>query len=411
MMIKLFEEYSRKTVIGGLGNRVEKERFIEFFDTYNSLKMSDADIKKLIKLDKEYEEIRHPRKTAYMKEITNLEEEKDKFFNELKKGKKYNPIFRHHPQPYDRNKMAEKAKNLIKEFQKFDCFLSKYYIERLEFLVTYAELKKMDMRSIKYGQGMLDLYGGSVDPRLVSEAKTIISQNPYKKERESQDFLNANELKKIAERELKILGYDKWKVTIEDNILPRMCVKDTYTVNINKNAKFGKNTISGLLAHELAGHVGRRFYGEKTGLNLFRGGLTGKNQFDEGLAIYNSLQVKDIKPNVLFNIAFFVLLADKCTEMDFYDLFKYGKNYIKNNDDKLFSKVTRIKRICEDTAMLFGDIEEQEYLSGYLLVNKMSDEQRDEILKFNVGPDNFSDLDRIKAFLNLNSFHSTTNKE
>ena len=34
----------------------------------------------------------------------------------------------------------------------------------------------------------------------------------------------------------------------------------------------------------------------------------------------------------------------------------------------------------------------------------MSDEERDDILKYNIGPDQMDDLDNIKAFLEVNEF-------
>ena len=402
--LRLFEGYSRSTWIGQIQERPDREKFVEFFHTYSSLKMSEQDLQQLLKLDKEFAQVRELRKSSYMKEVLNLDEERDRFFAALKEGKVYNPVFRHHPHPYDRNRMVERGQALIQKFRKLDCFLSPYYIGKLEFLVTFGKIKKMDLDSPAYGRAMLELYGSKINPSLLAEAERIIAKHPYKKRSESSKKISAQELAKLVKQELEKLGYDKWKVIISDKIIPRMSVQDKYTVSINAGASFTKQDIPGLLAHEVKGHVGRRFYGDKTGLNLFLSGLPGKNQFDEGLAIYNSLQVKTPKPNVLFNIAFFVVLASKCHELDFYELFQFGKQYIPNDDKKLFSKVMRIKRICHDTSLLAGDLEEQEYLSGYLLVAKMTDEQREEILKYNIGPEQFGELDRIKAFLRLNGF-------
>jgi|694.fasta_scaffold15843_14 hypothetical protein len=402
--VHIFENYSRQTFVRQLQERPEQQKFVEFFHTYKELKMSGEDIDQLIKLDRDFDRVRELRKTSYMKEILNLDEERDKFFAALEKGEVYNPVFKHHAQPYDQNHMVERAQALIKKFQDLDCFLSPYYIEKLEFLVTFGKIKKMDPDSPAYGRAMLDLYGGRVNPVLVAEAERILAKNPYQKRKGSSTDISAREMVKIVRDELKNLGYSKWKVVVYDNMIPRMGVKDAYEVKINADASFSKADIPGLLAHELAGHVGRRFYGDQTGLFLFRSGLPGKNQFDEGLAIYKSLQVKTAKPNVLFNIALFTVLASRCHEMTFYELFQFGKRYLPKDDKKMFSKVMRIKKICHDTSMLTGDLEEQEYLAGYLLVSKMSDAQREEILKYNIGPEQFGELDRIKAFLKLNHF-------
>ena len=44
------------------------------------------------------------------------------------------------------------------------------------------------------------------------------------------------------------------------------------------------------------------------------------------------------------------------------------------------------------------------YLKGYKLVTLMSDEDRDDILKYNIGPDQMEDLENIKVFLDVNKF-------
>lgn len=201
--------------------------------------MSPENIKLLKKLDREYRQVRKLRRSSYMREILNLDSEREKFLEAVARGDKYNPVFRHHPQSYDSNGLVEKAEALRDKFERLDCFLSKYYLECLDFLIQLAKVKKMNFNTEAYGQAMLDLYGGRVDPSLVQEAERLIAENPYVK---------------------------------------------------------------------------------------------------------------------------------------------------------------------VETSILTGDLEEQEYLAGYLLVAKMTDAELDEILKYNIGPDQFAELDQIKAFLSINGF-------
>ena len=110
----------------------------------------------------------------------------------------------------------------------------------------------------------------------------------------------------------------------------------------------------------------------------------GKNQFDEGLAIYNSLyKVETPKPNILFNISFMTIMTGQLQNLDFFDLFQFGKKYIPSSDSNLFSKLARMKRVCHDTSALVGDFYEKDYLDGFLRVSKMNDKEREEIKKFN----------------------------
>lgn len=376
-----------------------------FMDSMNfpELKMSENDLQLLKKMDKEYGEIYSIRNLDWHREVINIEEEKKKFFDHLKRGERYNPIFKHNPEMFTENKMIEKAKDLRNRFNSFVCYLSQFYIERLDFLITYGEAMRMDKDSQEYINSIIKLYTPPTE-NLVFAAQKIIEKNPYKSTKNSERSIDAEEMKIKMEKVLIDLGYDMWKVKVVDTITPRMNVKDEYIVNINKDATFSEEDFKGLIEHEIKGHVARRWYGDKTGLILFRNGLMGKNHYDEGLAIYNSLyNVKKPKPNILFNISFMAIMTGRIKNLDFFDLFQFGKQYIPD-EEMLFSKICRMKRISRNTASFVGDFYEQDYLDGFLMVCKMNDKERDDIKKFNIGPINYGKLDQIKSFLIINGF-------
>ena len=390
--------------IGEMPKRNEEEKFLDFVKMYSDLKMSPMDLQKLKKMDQEYGEICSLRNLDWHRKILNLEEEREKFFSNLERGRRYNPIFEHNPELFTENGAIEKAKNLRDRFKLFECYLSQFYVERLEFLIQYGEAMLMDKDSQEYVNSILKIFSPP-EESLVLEAQKIISENPYEKVNKSERPIDAEKMKVKIEGALKELGYDKWKVEIVDTITPRMNVKDEYIVNINKNAIFSEDDFKGLVEHEIKGHVGRRWHGDKTGLILFRNGIMGKNKLDEGLAIYNSLyKVETPKPNILFNISFMTIMTGQIQNLDFFDLFKFGKKFIPDSDKTLFSKIARMKRVCHDTSVLVGDFYEQDYLDGFLRVSKMNDKEREEIKKFNIGPNNYHMLDHIKAFLTVNGF-------
>ena len=125
---------------------------------------------------------------------------------------------------------------------------------------------------------------------------------------------------------------------------------------------------------------------------------------DEGLAIWKSLDVKNPKPNILFNISLFVIITYNLDKMNFAELFTLIRDTYKIDDQTAYSKVARCKRYCADTSVLFGDAYEHEYLAGYLDVEKMNDQQRDDILKYNIGLRQLKELPKIKKFLDVNGF-------
>ena len=389
---------------GEIPPRNEEGKFLEFVKMYSDLKMSSKDLQKLKEMDKEYGEVYSLRNLDWNRKILNLEEEKDKFFEFLEQGKRYNPVFDHNPEIYTENGMISKAKDLRDRFKLFECYLSSFYVERLDFLIQYGEAMLMNKDSQEYINSIVKIFPPP-DKNLILEAERMIEENPYEKVKKSERTIDAEEMKVKMEGALKDLGYDRWKVKVVDTITPRMNVKDEYIVNINKKSKFSENDFKGLVEHEIKGHVGRRWYGDKTGLILFRNGIMGKNQFDEGLAIYNSLyKVETPKPNILFNSSFMAIMTGQLQNLDFFDLFQFGKKYMPDSDKKLFSKLARMKRVCHDTSVLVGDFYESDYLHGFLRVSKMNDKEREEIKKFNIGPNNYHKLDNIKAFLTVNGF-------
>lgn len=67
----------------------------------------------------------------------------------------------------------------------------------------------------------------------------------------------------------------------------------------------------------------------------------------------------------------------------------------------------RFKRVLCDCSRPGGDgHSETDYLCGYQLVKNMSEQRRDDIIKYNIGPSHIKDLPKIKKFLKLNKFES-----
>ena len=199
------------------------------------------------------------------------------------------------------------------------------------------------------------------------------------------------------------LGYN-FEVQIDNNMLPRMNVK-MGKVNVNKTSRFSENDIEGLIAHEIKGHVGRRFYGKETGLWLFAYGLQSSSTYDEGLAVWNSLNlVKHKKDNVMFNIAMKTCVSYLMFEMDFCDLFDWVKKKAPTMTDyTAFKIIVRPRRRNKDCEIKSGE-PMTTYFKGYNMVKDMDNKMRDDILHYNIGPNQIFELENIKEFLKVNKF-------
>lgn len=385
---------------------------IKTFDQYlrdKYFKLSEKDKEYLLELDKKYGELAIIfRKEFRAKNVMNLDDEFDKFIEHKKVGEKYFPKLDLEQIESSIDIKAEFEK-LLAKFENFSSFISKFYIEKIKGFLNSIKLsekyKKMS-ESGEYGEKSMDKNRGGSFPSLAeyNYALQIINDYPYEVVKKGVRNIDAEGAAKLFQKKIDELGYE-YKVKLVKGMLPRVNVTPEGIVRVNPDAMFSMTDIEGLYQHELCGHVGRRYYGYKTGLNLFVIGLPESNTYDEGLAIWNSINnVKKPKPNIMFNIAIKAIITYHLYDKDFCELFDFIKELVPNMSDKtLFRSIVRLKRGVGD-CKIYGGALESGYFKGYNLVTVMSDEERDDILKYNIGPDQMNDLDNIKTFLEVNEF-------
>lgn len=376
------------------------------FDNYmfesNSIYRLTPEMKaKLLELDEKYHKLIEKFRTKYVATTcSNIREEFDKFMAAKKNGQKYYPQLEIENSEVDES-LIEKFEKLKDEFKeiKNECYVSKFYIDKIESMVGSLELRK-SLETEEYETPEEN----PIDKKLYDEALKCVNEHPYKK----PDFKNdrnieSDECLEAIDDALDELGYN-FEVQIDDNMLPRMNVK-MGKVNINRKSRFSEEDIEGLIAHEIKGHVGRRFYGKETGLWLFAYGLQSSSTYDEGLAVWNSLNlVKHKKDNVMFNIAMKTCVSYLMFEMDFCDLFDWIKKKAPGMTDyTAFKTVVRPRRRNKDCEIKSGE-PMTTYFRGYNMVKDMDDKTRDDILHYNIGPDQIFELDNIKEFLKVNKF-------
>lgn len=355
---------------------------------------------KLLILDEKYHKLIEKFRTKYVAQtVSNIREEFDKFMAAHKMGQKYYPQLEIENSEVDQT-IYDNFKKLIDDFKKIEdkCYVVKFYIEKIEAMIRSLETR------IKLENGTYEPGQNPVDKELYKKALQVTKEHPYKAPDFKKDRTNdSDDVLEAIEDALDELGYD-FDVEIDTGMLPRMNVK-MGRVNINKTSKFSDEDIEGLIAHEIKGHVGRRFYGKKTGLWLFAYGTQSSSIYDEGLAVWNSLnKVKRKKQNVLFNIAMKTCISYLMYEMDFCDLFDWLKKQAPEMTDyTAFKTVMRPRRRNKDCSIMSGE-PMTTYFQGYNMVNDMDDKMRDDILHYNIGPDQKYELENIKEFLKVNKF-------
>jgi hypothetical protein len=394
-LIPSFNEYIREN------KETEEDKYF---------KLNKKDKEYLLELDKKYGKLALLFRATYRaKNVMNTDEEFKKFIKARRVGKKYFPKLELEKIDTDVDIKSE-LEELLAKFENFSSYISKFYIEKIKGFLSSIELKE-EHDEMSEDDGKPEKpdnphdRGGSFPTRDEYEyALKIIREHPYEVVKAGVRNIGPEQAAKKFQAYIDKLGYG-YKVDIVDGMLPRVNVTPEGIVRVSSEAHFSNEDIEGLCQHEIEGHVGRRYYGYQTGLWLFVSGLPEANTYDEGLAVWNSLnKVRNPKPNILFNIAIKAIITYHLYEMDFCELYDYIKELCPDLGDKtVFKSIVRMKRGVRD-CKLYGGALESGYFTGYNYVAAMDDKGREDILKYNIGPDQMMELDKIKKFLEVNKF-------
>lgn len=375
------------------------------------MKLSSSDKQKLIDLDNEYKDIYTQFwNDWYDSGVENQKEEFKKFINARKNGKKYFPQLKLSLGKLD-NDFLEKCRVLKSKFLNFNCYLSKFYIEKINEMYNQAcwcvNPCKENLELIN------DTLSVNITDEIYDSAMEMLKSYPWKDVSEDQTMYGKDVVPKL-QKHINKLEYD-YKAVLNPHLLARMkVVPNKPHLEIKTSAKYSDIDVESLKVHEVEVHCGRRYYGMKLGLYLMLDGLYGRNTLDEGMAIYNSMHYNPlgVKPNLQWKIAIKIWIA-KHIDLDFCELFERIKEMCPTAPDvEIFENLLRFKRMLLDCSLPGGDcLIQSDYFIGYQMIKKMDKSLRDDILHYNIGPDQLKELDKIKKFFKLNKFKPITEKD
>lgn len=384
----------------------------ESFDRY--MELSKKDKQTLLKLDKKFhkymEEFAHEQ--VHFMNVANLQEEVDRIVKKVERGEdfevKIKPEKNKFEDEYFCHRLSEAFQELRHEFTTLNCFLSKYYIElceeklrQIDFFATYYKKKNLKPK-----------YNTMPSKRVYEEAVKILKKHKFQKvsrmDKKYQRNVSPEKSQKRLQKSIDDRGLG-WTVVIDDNMVPRMSVRPYREFRISRTNLFSEVDLQSLEVHEVEVHTARKHWGMQTGLYLFLYGLGGSNIFDEGIAIYNSLhKCKNQKPNILFYVAIKIVIAYHLYDMDALELFNYIKQLTDAPDRVIAKQMVRVNRCMDNSILFFGTANfgsaDQDYLNGYMMVRDMTEEERQELIKYPIGPAQMYELDNIKKFLKVNNF-------
>jgi hypothetical protein len=101
--------------------------------------------------------------------------------------------------------------------------------------------------------------------------------------------------------------------------------------------------------------------------------------------------------------------------MDALEIFKFVKDLTGAPDKVIAKQMVRVNRCMDNTTLFFSSANfgsaDQDYLNGYMMVRDMTEDERQELIKYPIGPSQMYELDNIKKFLKVNKFEPLEYKE
>jgi hypothetical protein len=85
------------------------------------------------------------------------------------------------------------------------------------------------------------------------------------------------------------------------------------------------------------------------------------------------------------------------------ELFNFIRELTNAPDNVIILAMIRASRIFSFNR-LFASSSDEDYLTGYLMVKDMTEDQRKDLLKYNIGPQQLHEIGLIKKFLRENKF-------
>ena len=381
----------------------------ENFDNY--LKLSNEDKNRLLELDLKFHvllnEFKHEH-VHYMN-VVNSKEKIDYILDQVKKGEDFNLKIEYEDSKFQDTKwcdeMIKKLSDLINEFLSIkNCYISKFYSYRLNKTISsILFLKQYCIDNNTFPQNISKpakyLYDNAIKELKKTKFIDIYKLNDDIYKRTFSPEESQKRLQKVMDK----LGYG-WNVVIDDNMIPRMSVRPYKELRISSKNKFSEVDLQSLEVHEIGVHTARKYYALQTGLYLFLYGLKGSNKYDEGLAIFNSLnKVKNPKPNILFYICIKIIILYHLYTMSNIELFNFVKALTDAPDKVIALSIIRASRNFAFTLESTGSAD-VDYFDGYTRIKDMSNQEKERLLKFNIGPDQLYELDTIEKFFKVNKF-------
>ena len=334
----------------------------------------------------------------------NLASEKERFFYSIGQGECYNPQFNYAERSRDKvHEIVKQLQNFRQNFKEVNLkVLTDAYCELIDKDIQWVKL--FEQRSSKtFGRNLAQMYL-PIDSNVLEHAEQIISTfDTTEVISKSTSNVVAVEVKHHFELVLRERGYVSWQVELVDQPA-RVAVNPVeQKIKLRSNARFSEEDIQRLVVHEIDVHVARSEEGYKNPFLIFAYGFPNYLETEEGLATYKEEEHGLSSKRKIYDYAARVLLCSKAEYLTFYELYQEASQLYPQEKELAYDISVRIKRGLSDTSQFGGYTKDRIYLSGYLKIKSISEEERKSLSIGKIGVD---DISNMQYFINMRKVSS-----
>lgn len=327
-------------------------------------------------------------KLLYHLRPLNLEDEKVKFAED----KSYNPQFVYPELRFDPFRLREKLKQLQCDDSPLgEIFESKKkeIVKKLA-LVEHVGAEDFTNRSVK-------LFG-QPDDKILELAQERVDSMPKKFPYEELD-VDSEDACKEFDKVFKRYGLDDWKVKIKESMVADCMAGKKGTLFVRKDARFSKQRLKMLVAHEIETHVITAENGSRQPYKIFNYGLAGYLETQEGLAVRNQMLMAEHDTEKNYWPALSVLVVNAGFEKSFAELVEMVQD-LGFSFDRAFRIAVKVKRGLEDTSSKGAFTKDYIYFKGYVDLKEFESTER-SVKDLYYGKFNARDYDLVMKVPNL----------
>ena len=322
----------------------------------------------------------------------NKEEERIRFFDSIRKGARYDPVFVY--KKADTRVYRPELENLRRSISgksPMEAILGK----KIDLLL--GEIDLLDEGDDNLKQASASLYGVPGSDCL-DLSRRILQETLEEEYIFPEETVTPEEMVSIMACELEKKGIS-WKCALSGKIVPKITVSPRdRAIYVNADINYTREEVARLKIHEIEVHVYRGINGQAQPFRIFAEGLAGYDETEEGLAIEveNISGVLEADTRQMKLYAARALCAGLSMEMGFYDAFKELSRFFP--EDIAYRITERAKRGLRDTSRKGCLGKAFHYISGWMKVRKYVELGGDLSILY-LGKIGLSDVEMAKELL------------